>query len=152
VNPPAGPAGVVTRVIAAVVDTIVVAVASGLLYVGVVAARFAWSAVDFTWPRPSSSVALTVSGVLAIAYLTIAWATTGRTYGAGLLGVRVLSARHGVLGWFRAGVRAAACVLFPLGLLWCAVSRSRRSLHDILVRSVVVYDWHRDRGVRATAE
>ena len=35
------------------------------------------------------------------------------------------------------------CVVFPVGLLWSAVSRERRSLQDLVVRSVVVYDWHR---------
>jgi hypothetical protein len=28
-------------------------------------------------------------------------------------------------------------------LLWSAVSRERRSVQDVVVRSVVVYDWHR---------
>jgi hypothetical protein len=39
----------------------------------------------------------------------------------------------------------------PIGLLWTAVSPTRRSLHDYLVRSVVIYDWHRDGGERAMA-
>ena len=42
----------------------------------------------------------------------------------------------------RSGLRALACVVLPLGLLWCAVSRTRSSLQDIVVRSVVVYDAH----------
>jgi hypothetical protein len=45
-------------------------------------------------------------------------------------------------------VRAVVYVVFPLGLLWSAVSSSRRSLQDVLVGSVVVYDWHRDGGAR----
>lgn len=149
---PTGPAGVVTRVLAAVADTAAVAVTAGLVYLGAAGLRFAWSATTFTWPRPDATVTVTVTGLIAVGYLTLAWATTGRTYGGGLLGVRVLSNRHAGLGWFRAALRAVLCVVFPVGLLWSAVSRTRRSVQDILVRSVVVYDWNRDGGARATAE
>jgi hypothetical protein len=34
-------------------------------------------------------------------YLTVAWATAGRTSGGRLLGLRVLSVRGGLLGWSR---------------------------------------------------
>jgi uncharacterized RDD family membrane protein YckC len=78
--------------------------------------------------------------VLASGYFTVAWATSGRTAGSVLLGLRVLSARRRLLGWPRAAGRAALCVLFPIGLLWAAVSASRRSVQDLLVRTVVVYD------------
>jgi hypothetical protein len=37
-------------------------------------------------------------------------------------------------------LRAIACVLFPLGLLWSGISASRRSLQDLVLRTVVVYD------------
>jgi uncharacterized RDD family membrane protein YckC len=152
VTTPTGPAGIVTRCLAAAVDAGVVALAAGVLYLGLAAVRFMWSARTFEWPRPEAAVSVTATAVLAVAYLTLAWATTGRTYGAAVLGVRVLSAKHAVLGWFRAAVRAVLCVVFPIGLLWSVVSRRRGSLQDLVVRSVVVYDWHLDGGARATAE
>jgi hypothetical protein len=34
-------------------------------------------------------------------------------------------------------------VIFPVGLLWSAVSGERRLLPDLVVRSIVVYDRHR---------
>jgi uncharacterized RDD family membrane protein YckC len=44
-------------------------------------------------------------------------------------------------------LRALACVLFPLGLLWVAFSRDLRSVQDIVLRTSVVYDWqHRGHG------
>jgi uncharacterized RDD family membrane protein YckC len=52
----------------------------------------------------------------------------------------VLSARHEPLGWTRSVLRALAYVLWPLGLLWSAVSPSRRSLQDVVLGTVVVYD------------
>ena len=40
----------------------------------------------------------------------------------------------------RSFLRAVACVVFPVGLLWSAVSAQRQSLQDIVFRTVVVYD------------
>ena len=37
-------------------------------------------------------------------------------------------------------LRAVTCVVFPVGLLWSAFSAHRYSLHDIVFRTVVVYD------------
>lgn len=148
---PGGHAGVVTRSLAAAVDTAVVAVAMVLMYLGTAAVRFALMPLAFVWPRPSPVFSLVGAALVATAYLSVSWATTGRTYGGGLLGLRVLSARRGLIGWPRATIRAVACVVFPAGLLWTAVSPTRRSLQDLLLRSVVVYDWHRDRGTRAMA-
>ena len=41
----------------------------------------------------------------------------------------------------RALLRAVLCVLFPVGLLWVLISRRNYAVHDLLVRSAVVYDW-----------
>jgi uncharacterized RDD family membrane protein YckC len=45
-------------------------------------------------------------------------------------------------GLTRSFLRALACVLWPVGLLWSGVSPARSSLQDILFRSIVVYDAH----------
>jgi hypothetical protein len=135
-------AGVVTRVLAAGVDVVaVVLLAIGLDLVAA-GARFVWSPVDFRWPRPAVVSSIVVLLALAVLYLTVAWATTGRTYGGRLLGLRVLSMRHGLPGWIRSFLRALACVLWPVGLLWSGISLDRRSLQDIVFRTVVVYDAH----------
>ncbi|HEY6425404.1 MAG TPA: RDD family protein [Pseudonocardiaceae bacterium] len=141
---PAGsirPAGIVTRLAAAAVD---VAVVAGMLlvgYAGVAGVMFFWSPYTFRWPTPSFIFSLFTAAVLATAYLALEWATTGRSYGTFLLGLRVLGADGGRLGWPRATLRAALCVVFPAGLLWVAISPRRRSIQDILLRSIVVYDW-----------
>jgi uncharacterized RDD family membrane protein YckC len=67
---------------------------------------------------------------------------TGRSYGDSLLGLRVLSSRHRIPGWSLAFIRAVFCVLFPVGLFWVALSPGRRSIQDVVLRTVVVYDWH----------
>jgi uncharacterized RDD family membrane protein YckC len=80
--------------------------------------------------------------VLAVLYLTGSWAMTGRSYGDSLLGLRVLSHRRRIPGWSLSFVRAVFCVLFPIGLFWVALSPARRSIQDVVLRTVVVYDWH----------
>ncbi|GEL21161.1 hypothetical protein PSU4_01150 [Pseudonocardia sulfidoxydans NBRC 16205] len=137
----AATAGIVSRTLAAVVDLVVVVALMGLALLAVAGARFLVSPVGFRWPSPDWTVSLVVGALLATGYLTVAWATAGRSCGAAVLGLRVLSVRGSRPGWFRAAVRAALCVVFPLGLAWSVLGRRRRSLQDLLVGTVVVYDW-----------
>jgi len=137
----AGTAGIVSRTLAAVVDLVVVVTLMVASLLAVAGARFLVSPVGFRWPSPSWTLSVVVGAVLATVYLTVAWATAGRSCGAAVLGLRVLSVRGARPGWFRAVVRAALCVVFPLGLLWTVLGRRRRSLQDLLVGTVVVYDW-----------
>ena len=100
-----------------------------------------WCAPGFPLPEPGPRVLLTALLVVLTAYLAVGWVTTGQTYGARLLGLRVVD-RHGHrLGPGRALVRAVLCVLFPLLLFWVVVSRENRSVQDVLLRTSVVYDW-----------
>jgi uncharacterized RDD family membrane protein YckC len=144
-------AGIVTRLLVAGIDAGVVALIAGSLYLGVSGLVFMLGPGSFTWPQPEPFITLPLLFVLTTTYLTLGWATTGRSYGAGLIGVRVLSGRRELLGWTRAGIRAVLCVVFPIGLLWAAVSRNRRSVQDALLRSTVIYDWRRDGGAAVTA-
>jgi uncharacterized RDD family membrane protein YckC len=135
-------AGVVTRVLAAGVDVVAVALLAVGLDLAAAGARFVWSPVDFRWPRPAIGSSIVVLLAIGVLYLTVAWAMTGRTYGGRLLGLRLLSTRGELLGWTRAFLRALTCVLWPVGLLWSGISTVRSSLQDILFRTVVVYDAH----------
>jgi uncharacterized RDD family membrane protein YckC len=133
-------AGAVTRIVAGGVDVAVVVVAVIVADLVAAGVRFAWAPMSFRWPQPAlwgSAAALLTA---AVVYLSVAWATAGRTYGARLLGVRVLSARGVPLGRVRSVLRAVSCVALPVGLLWCGISSTRRSLQDVLVGSVVLYD------------
>ena len=86
---------------------------------------------------------VSVSAGLAtyVLYATIAWSTVGRTYGCHVMGLRVVSRRGRRLHLLIALARAVLCVVFPIGLLWCAVSRTQRSLQDLALRTTVIYDW-----------
>jgi len=134
-------AGVVSRTIAASVDFVVIVAAVVATYVGWAAVAFLWNPVKFTFPSPPFLIYLLYYGVLLFGYLTIAWATSGRTVGDNIMGLRVVSAfgrRVHVLG---AVARSAFCTVFPLGLFWCAVSRENRSVQDVVLRTSVIYDW-----------
>jgi uncharacterized RDD family membrane protein YckC len=135
-------AGVVTRLLAAGVDVVAVVLLTVVLDLAAAGVRFVWSPVSFRWPRPEIEIAVVVLLGVAVLYLTVAWAMTGRTYGGRLLGLRVLSRRGALLGWTRSFLRAVTSVLWPVGLLWSGISRTRSSLQDLVFRTVVVYDSH----------
>jgi len=135
------PAGVVTRALAAAIDLGVVLLMMGSTLLTVAAVRFLWAPLSFRWPTPSWLVTLIVGAVIAASYLTVTWAVTGRSCGAAVLGLRVRSRGGGPIGWTRAALRAGLCVAFPPGLFWCALSRGRRSVADILLLTTVIYDW-----------
>jgi uncharacterized RDD family membrane protein YckC len=104
-------------------------------------ARFLLHPRQFSWPEPSALYLGTLGWSLLIVYLTIGWASTGRTWGKSVLGLRVVSSRDVGLPLWRAFVRAFLCALFPIGLFWSAVSTRNESVQDLLVRTTVVYDW-----------
>jgi uncharacterized RDD family membrane protein YckC len=135
------PAGIVTRAVAAFIDMLVVLTLLVLMWAGYAAIVFLARPARFTVPSPSWSVVVWVTGVVSVLYLATAWATTGRTVGAQVMGLRVLDRRGQRLGWIRSMARAVIYVVFPLGLAWSIVDSRRRSLQDLVVASSVVYDW-----------
>ena len=135
------PAGIVTRLAAAGLDGAVV-LAILLAEYGVVAALlFIVNPLWFSFPRPARWLTVGATLVSATGYLAAGWTATGRTYGASVLGLRVVRSDGQRLRPLRALARAVLCVLFPVGLLCCAVSARNRSLQDLLLRTTVSYDW-----------
>ena len=136
-------AGIVSRGTAGVIDLAVVATG---VFVAVIAAsvwRFFFGTTDvvrLAWPSQLGLASL--GGALLVAYLTWGWARTGRTIGKRVLGLAVVRSSGSPLGWGRALARSILCVAFPIGLLWCAVSSTNRSVQDLLTGTAVVYDWH----------
>jgi uncharacterized RDD family membrane protein YckC len=134
-------AGVVSRFLADAIDLLVVVAAVVGVYFAVSGVRFLLHPRGFSWPEVSTLRLGTLGWILLIAYLTIGWANTGRTWGKGVLGLRVVSSRDAGLPLWRAFVRATLCALFPIGLFWSAVSKRNESVQDLLVHTSVVYDW-----------
>ena len=61
--------------------------------------------------------------------------------GKQLAGLRVVDRGGQRLSLWRSFARAVLYVGFPAGLLWVLVSRHNASVQDLIVRTVVVYDW-----------
>jgi uncharacterized RDD family membrane protein YckC len=75
------------------------------------------------------------------AYWTIGWATSGRTIGNLIMGLRVVNFQGRHPRWIGAALRSAFCTVFPFGLLWVIPSGANRSVQDVVLRTSVVYDW-----------
>jgi uncharacterized RDD family membrane protein YckC len=134
-------AGVVTRLAASAVDALVVALALAGSYAALVAFVFVLDPRRFSMPDASFLWSVALFLAYLVVYLTATWWLAGRTIGDHLWGVRVTTRGGAPLGLVRAFARAVAYAMFPIGLLWCAVDRDRRSLQDLLLRTAVVYDW-----------
>jgi uncharacterized RDD family membrane protein YckC len=134
-------AGIVTRSTAGAVDALTIVVILFASWAGWSAVRFLSRPARFTFPNPSHLVDAVVLCCVAFLYFTAAWATSGRTVGGQLLGLRVVNRRGDRVRWGVSALRSALCVLFPVGLLWTVVSRQNRSAQDILLGTFVIYDW-----------
>jgi uncharacterized RDD family membrane protein YckC len=134
-------AGAVTRAVAAALDLIVVVLASIAGYFVVSGVSFVLRPWSFQFPDVALLLGLGCTLLLLILYLTITWSGSGRSYGAKVMGLRVIDRRGRSPRPLNALARAVLSVSFPVGLFWCLVSRERRSLSDVLCRTSVVYDW-----------
>ena len=79
--------------------------------------------------------------MVTVVYLTGCWAITGRTWGSHVMGLRVVDRKGRRLRPTVALLRGLFCTFFPIGLVWCGVNPSRRSVQDIVLRTSVVYHW-----------
>ena len=134
-------AGMVTRTIAAAVDSGVVLLVVAVGLVALNGLYFVLDPLHFRFVAVSPAVVVTAVLATAFLYLAGTWSLVGRSYGCRLMGLRIVDRRGRSPGSWLALVRATFCVVFPLGLLWCVLGRSRRSLQDLVLRTSVVYDW-----------
>ena len=137
-------AGLVSRAAATVIDSLVVVMAGLALLLVVASVRLLWMG-DLDLGFADALPYRIAAPALLLAYLTYGWGLDGRTVGKLVVGLRVLDEVGTDLSFRRAFVRAALCIVFPLGLLWSAVSRRVASVQDLVVRTVVVHDWGRVR-------
>ena len=137
-----GRAGFITRMSAALIDGLLV-IGVWIAIIGTIAvARFMISPrKGIRLPHLPSWATLLCVGLLAVAMLTFMWATTGRSVGDQVLGLRVVRAHGGKVGWLRSLVRAVCYVVLPVGLVVAAFDRRNRSLQDFIAGTAVLYDW-----------
>lgn len=132
-------AGIITRGLAAVIDLVVVLLIMSVLYGGLVLARLVYSPTAFSLPSLNAVFSTVVTFAVAVLYLTGCWTVSGSTAGAVTMGLRVVGRGTQRVSLLVGLLRAICCVVFPIGLLWVAVDRRRRSLQDIVFRTRVIY-------------
>ena len=135
-------AGFDTRMAASIIDGIVV-ILLHIAIIGTIAmARFmVRPRLGVRLPTLEAWQTVLLFGLLAVGVFSVSWATTGRSPGDILLGLRVVRNSGAKLGIVRAIVRAVTCVVFPAGLVLAVFDRRNRSLQDIIVDTTVLYDW-----------
>lgn len=134
-------AGVVSRTIAGAIDYALIVGLTFGSYATVAILKFLIDPRDYQLPQWRFGVFLVLGFGYFLVYLTLAFATSGRTLGGRLLGLRVVGRKGTRVPWGTALLRAAFCVAVPVGLFWCAVSRENRSVQDVVLRTSVIHDW-----------
>lgn len=132
-------AGIVSRGVAAVIDLLVAGAIVGSLYVGVALTKLMLAPSSFSFPALNVFFSTAVTFTVAVLYLAACWFTSGCTAGAVVMGLRVEGRRSSRVSLVVALLRAVACVVFPVGLALVAVDRQRRSVHDLVLGTRVVY-------------
>lgn len=127
-----GPANFVSRLVAYVLDVLLLAVPAGALVT--MLGKGAHEA------RPTIGVVLVLA---ALAYFVVLeGGPSGATLGKRAARLRVVAADGGPLGYRRALMRTLARLLsaFPCyaGFLWCLIERQGRCWHDMLAGSRVI--------------
>lgn len=137
-------AGSVSRFVAFIID---VAVSSGLAALALAATSLAVQVVtghSVSWSRTDIVVAI-LFAAWEFFYFGYSWASSGRTLGMALLGVRVVRADGQAIDPWRGVVRALvfplSFLLFGLGFLGILVQHERRALHDLIAGTAVIYSW-----------
>jgi uncharacterized RDD family membrane protein YckC len=132
-------AGIVTRLLANIIDFAILLLILAAVYFGWAAVLFVWRGRDFHFPTVTYANVYVAGAIVFALYFAVAWSSTGRTYGDHVLGLRVVDRRGARLGFWFALLRAVLCVAFPFLLFWAVVDN--RSVQDHVLRTSVIYDW-----------
>src|SRR3954471_1888153 len=117
-------AGLVTRLIAALLDSLVVGVVLLGGYLGLVGLKFLVDPRSFQFPSLGLVFSLVSAFAVAVVYLTVFWTLRGRTYGYLVMGLRVLGIGVRRLRFVGAALRAVFVVAVPIGIVWVPLSRN----------------------------
>ena len=133
-----GYAGLVSRTLAYLIDTLTVAVltGAGVAVLGMVASVVGAGARNLAELIVSSYLVF-LPTLLAV-YCALFWSLAGRTPGMAVLGVRVVRSDGRPVRWFAALVRAVLLAYFPIGALWLIVDRRHQGLPDKIAMTTVV--------------
>jgi len=137
-------AGFVSRFTAFAAD---VAVSLGVFMLVLAAISFAARVLtgkDITWHKGDTWIVIAYA-VWAFVYFAYCWASSGRTAGMALFGVRVVTDDGTDASGRRAVVRTLALPLsflfLGLGFVGILLGDRRRALHDVIAGTAVIYSW-----------
>ena len=137
-------AGAISRAAAAALDGLLI---TGLYTPGVAGLSVLvemFTSRSLTGDR-STPLGIAAFVIWAFLYIFVSLAITGRTIGKGLAGLRVVRADGSAPGvrtvFFRTLMFPLSVLFFGIGLLMIVVQREHRSLHDLIAKTCVVYDW-----------
>lgn len=137
-------AGPVTRLIAFVLDALIVTTGFTVIVAGVTYLVELVSSIEV---EPARGLWYVVGFVVwAFLYLWLSIAIFGKTLGKTIMGVRVVGsdgsvALHGRQAFVRALTYPLSFVVIGIGLLGIAFGRDRRAWHDHFAGTAAVYDW-----------
>lgn len=133
-------AGIVSRVLAAMIDLVVVLLNLVAIYALVVLVAFIVAPRTFHLPHVPWIFTLPAFLAVAIGYQALCWQVFGRTVGQLVMGLAVVRRSAPTNPHFLQAVgRAGLCTTFPLGLAWVVLSRKRRAVHDLALGTRVIY-------------
>ncbi len=147
-------AGHGARIVAYIIDAIIVSILIGVLYV----VAFVLFGRGLEWDPATGDVnpdsidggaigafvlTLLVAILLAFLYFPFFWARGGQTPGMRPFGLRVVRDRDGSrIGWGTALLRLlgmyVASAVFYLGFIWVFIDKRRRGWHDLIAGTVVI--------------
>jgi uncharacterized RDD family membrane protein YckC len=134
-------AGLASRVVADAVEPGVAWLLGLSLLLVAAVVRYLLAGPPFRLPVMPRWLDVTGAAVIAVGYLALSWAATGRSVGKQVAGLRVVDRGGHRLSLIRSLCRAVLYVLFPAGLLWVVASRRNASVQDLVLGTAVVYDW-----------
>lgn len=135
-------AGLVTRAVALAIDALALTIVVSVLTaaIGLIISLFTTVDTSSAWAVLGT---LGSWAVVVATYFTLCWAAGGQTLGQRMMGIRVLRVNLKPVGLLRAYARflALSVCMGPLilGQLLVLFTPRRRALHDLMVRTVVVY-------------
>jgi len=135
-------AGFPSRVLADFIDVAIAFAIFVLIYSGLSILWDFFQSDTIQIKVQSPGINATGMGLTALIYLTLGWASTGRTPGKQIMGLRAVRRDGTALHTGQALGRAALCVVFYPFVMWTVLfSRRNAGVHDMICKTVVVYDW-----------
>jgi uncharacterized RDD family membrane protein YckC len=142
-------AGLFTRVIAFIIDALIIAIALAIIPWAIQILLNSIGIGSFTTRWMVGIDRILASGIFAIvftySYYAFFWFFAGMTIGNAVMGVRILRTNGKRVGPFRALVRLFGYVIclipFGLGFFWILLDDRRQGWHDKLAGTFAVYAW-----------